>query len=107
MSGLLAAADDNGHAVQALKQSTNKVVAISGTSAQSAAFGANTTVVRLATTTDCWVLFGSNPTAVAATNAGGSFMGAGSVEYWRVDPATKVAVIQDSAAGNLSVTEMV
>lgn len=42
-------------------------ITISATSAQSAAFKNNTRVVRLSTDVSCSIVFGTNPTAVTAT----------------------------------------
>jgi hypothetical protein len=43
----------------------NQAITISSTSAQSAALNAATTIVLLQSDTDCWVVFGANPTATA------------------------------------------
>lgn len=67
-------------------------VAISGASAQSAAFNANTTLVRIHTDSICSILFGTNPTA-ATTNAR---LVAGQTEYFGVAPGMKVAVIANT-----------
>lgn len=80
-------------------------VAVSGTSAQSAAISANCWEVRLVCTTNCHINFGANPTA-AATDSNGIYLPAGVVEYFHVNPGQKVAVIQDSASGTLCVAEM-
>jgi hypothetical protein len=45
---------------------TNQAVSISGTSASSSAFQANTMLVRLQTDTACWIVFGTGPTATAS-----------------------------------------
>ena len=70
-------------------------LAIGGTSAQCVAFNARTRFVRIATDTACSVLFGTDPTAVAASGR----LPAGMVEF-RGLPAhdepgrpTKLAVI--------------
>lgn len=63
---------------------------------------AGTTHVRLCATSDCYVLFGSNPTATAAN---GTLLPAGAAEYFAVDALDKVSVIQVSAAGTLNITE--
>lgn len=61
---------------------------LSGTSQQSAAFGATTNLVKLYADADAWVLFGANPTASSA----GEFLATG--EHWRaVTPGHKVAAI--------------
>lgn len=63
------------------------------TATQSSAFGTNTKIVRLVSSADCNVLFGSNPTATAAKQK----LLAG-VEYWRgVQPGMKVSVYDGSS----------
>lgn len=65
---------------------------------------AYTNVVRVYATQDCYLAFGSNPTALAdGTNM---FLPAGQAEYFRVDGSDKVAAIRDSADGFVFVTEM-
>jgi hypothetical protein len=66
-----------------------QTVAITAGSVQSAAFSANTGLVRIETDSICSVLFGANPTATTSS----ARMGAGDVEYFAVTPGTKVAVI--------------
>lgn len=87
---------------QAIIPGTTRVVAIGGSSAQSVAFQASTSIVRVAPTSDAWIKFGSNPTADITTSI---FMAAGTVEYFGVKGGNKVAVLQDSAAGSLSICE--
>jgi hypothetical protein len=62
--------------------------------------GIDEVLVRLAATTDCWVAFGAAPTAVVGT---GVFLPAGLVEVWRMNKGDKVAAVQDSEGGTLSV----
>lgn len=75
-----------------------QTVAIGGGSVQSAALNIATTVVRLHTDVICSKLFGSNPTATAASGR----MAAGTTEYVSVDkqvglnPALKIAVITNT-----------
>jgi hypothetical protein len=81
-------------------------VAIGSASAASSAVGATTKRVVLIPDTDCWVSIGANPTA--AKQSAGSFpLAAKSPSYpIKVVPGvTKIAVIQDSAAGYLSIIE--
>lgn len=61
------------------------------------------THVRLCSTTDVWVLFGSAPVATAS-NA--MLLPAGVVEYFAVDALDKIAGIQVSAGGTLNISEM-
>lgn len=79
----------------------NDVVAISGTSAQSTAMP--TGEIQLVSTTNCWIKFGTNPTAVANTDTN-QYLPANVIWTIKWQPGDKVAVIQDSAAGYLTVT---
>lgn len=83
---------------------TSDVVAYTTTSVQSAAFGAQTHEIRVVCTSNAWINIGQNPTATAGDNS--VYMPAGVVEYYHVTPGQKVAVIQDTAGGNLCVAEM-
>lgn len=76
-------------------------VTVGGSSTQSAAFNAVTKLVRLLSTVDCYVAFGSNPTATSSS----LYMVAGVPEYFAVDPGSKVAVLQVASGGNLSIAE--
>lgn len=96
--------DEQGQAVQVIKPGTIQKVTIGAASAASAAFGSKTTLVRIATDTACYILFGSAPTAAAGTSI---YMPAGRVEYFEVVAGEKVAVIQASAGGTLCITEAV
>lgn len=72
-------------------------VSVGATSAQaSSAFPENTRAVRVVCTVDCFVEFGSNPTAAANTS---TFLPAGTVEYFAVYGAQKVALIRLSGDG--------
>ena len=114
--------DQHGLNVQAARPALSQNIAYS-TSTQSAAFQAgppmnsydpsgapqtqpnNTTHVRLCATTDCWVSFGSNPTA--AVGGATSILLPGLIpEYFWVVRGEKLAVIQNSAAGTLNIAEL-
>ena len=88
--------------VQALKAGTVATVSVSSSSAQSAAHAATTNVVRLVSTTDCHVAFGSNPTATTSS----MYLPANQVEYFLVAASEKVAAIRANADGTFYVTEM-
>jgi hypothetical protein len=67
----------------------SQIIAITGTSAQSAAFNTLTGLIRVATDTACVIeIGGTNPTAVTAS----AFLPAGAVEYFVVLPGAKIAV---------------
>ena len=87
-----------GSAFPAVKPGAPQVVAYVGSSVQSAAIGG--VVVRVVSTTDCHIAFGANPTATATS----MLLPARVPEYFICNPTDKVAVIQDAAGGNLSVT---
>ena len=87
---------------QAIIPGISQTVAVGGSSTQSVAFGATTTLVRCVVSTDAWIKFGTNPTADKTTSI---FMPSGSIDYFGVTPGFKVACLQDSASGNLVVTE--
>jgi hypothetical protein len=69
-----------------------QTVAIGGSSTQSAAFNANTRLVRLETDAICSISFGQSPT-VTTSNAR---MAANSEDYFEVQPGHKVAVITNT-----------
>lgn len=76
---------------------------LSGSSQQTAAFGAQTYCVRIATTDQpAFFAIGSNPTATT----GDHIMPAASVDYVTVTPGQKIAVLQADTAGELTVTEL-
>lgn len=98
------ATDGNGRIAPAMYIDGNTVmqrVAVSGTSAASAAFGANTRMIRICADTDCYFRFGSAPTALTTD----LFLAAGTPEYWGVKAGDKIAVIQKSAPGGLTIAE--
>jgi hypothetical protein len=101
MSGVLKR-DRNGQVLQAFVPGVSQNVAIGAASVQSAAFGELTTCVRVVSTSDCFIAIGQNPTATTSS----MLLPAGAPEYLAVDAGMKVAVIQQSAAGSLNVTEL-
>lgn len=77
------------------------VVAYTGTSVQSVVVPTSIFDIRVVCTSNAWINIGANPTAAAADNS--LYMPAGVVEYFHINPGEKVAVIQDSAGGNMVV----
>ena len=69
-------------------KSTEKVTS-SGTSAQSAAFADNIYYVRVVADAACHIEFGASPTATTSK----VYLPADDVEYFKVSPGEKVAVI--------------
>lgn len=79
-------------------------VTTSGTAAASAVIdSSHDRIVRIVCQEDCWYALGTDPTAVADT-AGSTFLPGGAVEYVGVSAGDKFSVIQDSAAGEFSIT---
>ena len=85
-------ANDNAAAlpIAALPSIADQVVAISGASAQSAAFNASTKFIRVVSDTPANIKVGVNPTATVNT----LYLAAGVPEYFGVQGLAKVAVIQ-------------
>ena len=99
------ARDSNGSPTQFFRAGVNQTVTAGAASAQSAAFGAGTTHVLVVQTTSAGnaaIVFGKNPTATAA----GIFLGYNVPLIFAVNPGDKLAAIQFSAAGSVSITEL-
>lgn len=60
------------------------------TTTQSAAFGANTRVLRIVSDTACFFRVGADPTAVTAEP---EFLPANTIEYFLVQPGDKIAFV--------------
>ena len=85
------------------RPSTTQTVAVGSTSAASSAFGSQTNEIRIVTTVDAYVEFASSPTATSSSLIIPAF----TVEYFRVAPASKVAVLRvGSTTGTSRVTEL-
>lgn len=88
-------------------------VAFTGTNAKSTVLNKRTSIVRLLATNDCWVKVGIDANAVALADgtchfvAKGVVQDVGIVQAWAngVQTDVKIGVIQDSAGGNLYITE--
>jgi len=89
---------------QVISPGTSQVVLVGASSVQASAFSDGVSVVRVFSTADCWLAFGTNPTA-EAESAGSMFLPAGMIEYFERKEGEKVAVIQSSSSGKLYVTE--
>ena len=77
-------------------------VTVSGTSTQSAVID-KSRIVELCSTTDCHIVIGSNPTATSSD----FFLPANTYrKVLVVEDTDKIAVIQNSAGGNLFITEL-
>ena len=77
---------------QAVKEPAIDTQAIPfSTVASSVAFNDSTRIVRVASDTQCYIKFGSNPTAVTADSM---LIPAFGVEYFGVNPGDKISVIE-------------
>ena len=82
--------DRNAHPVSALRPALDESVDGSSASASSAVINATSeSIVRVASSSDINLAFGATPTASAST----LLLPAGVVEYFRVKPNEKVAVL--------------
>ena len=94
--------DVNGNPIPVLRPVGNLNVSYTAVAAQSGAISENIRVVRLVCTTDCYVLFGTNPTATAAD----MILLAGVPEYFEVENGIKISAIRYNTDGTLNITEM-
>jgi hypothetical protein len=86
---------------------TTQVFTVTNSSVQSTAFGANTTMIRVACSSGhCHVAIGANPTANLTTSA---MIPNNWSEIIKVSPGQKIAVIKDATvtSSTFSVTELV
>ena len=97
MTGKISTCPVPGGTFPAMKPGTVQNIAFAAASVQSAAIGSP--LVRVAATADCHIAIGTNPTA----SANSMFLPAKAPEYLVCNPTDKIAVIQDTAGGNLSV----
>lgn len=88
-------------AFQAIVPGVSQTVAYTGSSSQSTAFGAPTSLVRIFSTTDCFIAFGGSPTASAAS----IWVPGGIIQFFGVNHGEKLAVIESTATGNLYILE--
>jgi hypothetical protein len=95
------AAFDKQHASRA---GTNTTFTMSGTSQATAAFGAQTYYLRVATGAQPAFIKVGDGTPVADTTS--PLIGTNVVDYYIVSPGQKLAVLQAGTAGLFSATEM-
>lgn len=98
------ALDEEGNLVQALSPGTTQTQTYTGTAGVIGNAISATEVVRIVATTDCFIVFGSSPTATTSH----MFVLANQPEYFRVsdDGTDKVSAIRSSEDGSIYVTEM-
>ena len=98
--------DDNRNPIEVYVPSTSQVFTVGNTTAQSTAFGAGVTLVRVAASLGhCHVSFGTSPTASITTSM---MIPTNSVGIFKVNVGDKMAYIKDVTVTNstLSVTEL-
>jgi len=95
------AGTQNNNTFQTLYPSSPQKLTVTSSSTQSAAFGESVSVVRLFSTKDCYVKFGSTPTATSSD----IFLPGGIIQFFGVVPGEKLAVIRDTADGVLHILE--
>jgi len=98
--------DDNRNPIEVYVPSTSQVFTVGNTTAQSAAFGAGVTLVRVAASLGhCHVSFGTSPTASITTSM---MIPTNSVGIFKVNVGDKMAYIKDSTvvSSTLCVTEL-
>lgn len=103
----IVARDQGGNIVDAYTPSTAQVFSVGNTSAQSTAFGLNTTLVRVSCSLGhCHVAFGANPTASITTSM---MMENNNSTVFKVNGGDKMAYIKDAgvASSTVCVTELV
>jgi len=89
---------------QCISPGVSQVLTVGASSVQSALPQPGVTIIRLFSTVDAWVAFGSNPTAVAE-GPSSMFLPAGIVEYFEIRADEKLAVIRSISSGKLYLTE--
>ena len=89
---------------QCISPGKSYALSVGAASVQGALPSSGVTIVRLFSTVDAWVAFGTNPTA-SIEGVTSVFMPGGVVEYFEIRPDEKIAVIRNSSSGKLYVTE--
>jgi hypothetical protein len=80
--------------------SNHEKISFTNANVQGSAVPAGVSVARLVASKDCFVSYGSNPTAANTK----MFLPAGVIEYFGVDPGKKFAAIRDTANGTLYIS---
>jgi hypothetical protein len=99
--------DPNQVAYGVASMGTTQVASVTNTSAQMTAFGASTTLIRIACSLGhCHYQIGTSPTATITTS---TMIPNNSIEIIAVTPGQKIAFIKDSGvtSSTVSVTELV
>ena len=96
------ASGSDGHKANHLFNGPSQDVVSGIASAESAAFGASTQVIRIVNKVACRYIIGDSVQTALATSA---LLTADTIEYVAVKPGQVIAAIQDTAAGVLNVIE--
>lgn len=80
-------------------------VSFNATSTQSSPLDPNTSMVWIFSTTDCWVKFGDNPTAVPGDGTTFRLRSGIYRAFTIIKPSQKIAVIKDVDNGELDIHE--
>lgn len=89
---------------QCVSPGVSQAITVGAASVQASSFSDGVTIIRLFSTVDAWVSFGSNPTAVVE-GASSMFLPGGILEYFEIKNGEKLAVIRNTASGKLYITE--
>jgi len=82
------------------EENAQQKVSFTDASSQSAAF--KTDIITLFCTENCWVRFGSSPTA-AADDGSSTYLPSTLMRAYRVKRGDKLAVIRDTSSGDLHI----
>ena len=88
---------------EALYPGTSQKISFTNSSQPSTAFGLKTSLIRVFATQDCFLAFGSAPTAL--TDGTSMFIPGGLIDFIGVTPGQKLAVIESTTDGVLYITE--
>jgi hypothetical protein len=103
-----AKSDLNADYFQAINPGTSWKLDFTNTSAQIGPFDDDTSLISIFPTQDCWVLAGSNPTAVpisSGSSGTSKFCPGGIQDFIGVKPGQKLAIIRDTVNGSVHVCE--
>lgn len=89
---------------QVISPGISQVLTVNSGSVTAASFSSGVSIIRLFSTVDAWISFGSAPVAIAE-NANSMFLPGGIVEYFEIKSGETLAVIQSVSSGKLYITE--
>ncbi len=102
---------NSGNIIPTVRYGASQNVAIGSGSLQSTVIGTtaqatsapDNILIRLSATSNCRIAVGTNPTATSTS----TYLPSGVVEFIEIVPGERVAVIQDTASGTLSITQCI